>query len=166
MKIGYHLDRFFDVVLRGLAGFSGVLLVYVMLSVTLDVIMRYFLNKPQFWVGELAEYALLYITFTGTAWVLKRDSHVKIDILYAFLSQRQINILALVSSTIGIFICAVLTYYGAKVTWDHFERGIYNPTLMEFPKGPLLIIIPIGTLLLMIQFIRKSFTLLTELRAR
>ena len=166
MKIGYHLDRFFDVVLRGLAGLSGVLLVYVMLSVTLDVIMRYFLNRPQFWVGELAEYALLYITFTGTAWVLKRDSHVKIDILYALLSQRHINILGLVSSIIGIFICAVLTYYGAKVTWDHFARGMYNPTLMEFPKGPLLIIIPIGTLLLMIQFIRRSFTLLTELRTR
>ena len=166
MKIGYHLDRFFDVILRGLAGLSGVLLVYVMLSVTLDVIMRYFLNKPQFWVGELAEYALLYITFTGTAWVLKRDSHVKIDILYAFLRQRHIHILGLVSSIIGIFICAVLTYYGTKVTLDHFERGIYNPTLMEFPKGPLLIIIPIGTLLLMIQFIKKSFALLTELRTR
>lgn len=166
MKIRDHFDRFFDVILSGLAGLSGVLLVYVMLSVTLDVIMRYFLNKPQFWVGELAEYALLYITFTGTAWVLKRDSHVKIDILYAFLRQRHIHILGLVSSIIGIFICAVLTYYGTKVTWDHFERGIYNPTLMEFPKGPLLIIIPIGTLLLMIQFIRKSFALLTELRTR
>jgi C4-dicarboxylate transporter DctQ subunit len=109
MKIRNHFERFFDVTLSGLAGLSGILLVYVMLSVTLDVIMRYFLNKPQFWVGELSEYALLYITFTGTAWVLKRDSHVKIDILYAFLKQRQINILGLVSSIIGIFVCGPIT---------------------------------------------------------
>jgi len=166
MKIWNHFDRVLDAILSGLAGLSGALLVYVMLSVTLDVIMRYFLNKPQFWVGELAEYTLLYITFTGTAWVLKRDSHVKVDVLYALLKPKHINILELVSSIIGIFVCAVLTYYGTVVTWDHFQRGVYNPTLMEFPKGPLLMIIPIGTFLLMIQFIRKAFTTLGALKTR
>ena len=114
----------------------------------------------------MGEYALLYITFTGTAWVLKRDSHVKIDVLYAVLRPKQINMLEFVSSIIGIFVCAVLTYYGTVVTWDHFQRGVYNPTLMEFPKGPLLMIIPIGTFLLMIQFIRKAFTTLGALKTR
>lgn len=166
MKIREQLEKIFDAVLGGLASFSGILLVLIMLSVTMDVIMRYFLNRPQFWVGELAEYALLYITFTGTAWVLKRNSHVKIDILNAFLSPKHIIILGFVANIIGILVCAVLTYYGTKVTWDHFERGIYNPTLMEFPKGPLLMVIPVGTFMLLIQFIRKTFTILTDLRAR
>jgi TRAP-type mannitol/chloroaromatic compound transport system permease small subunit len=82
------------------------------------------------------------------------------------LGPKNINILGFVSGVMGIFVCAVLTYYGAKVTWDHFERGVYNPTLMEFPKGPLLIIIPVGTFLLLIQFIRKTLAILADLRAR
>ena len=150
----------------GFASLSGILLVYVMLSVTLDVILRYFFNRPQFWVGELAEYSLLYITFAGTAWVLKRDSHVKIDILNTILSPRHLCILNFISGIIGIFVCSVLTYYGTKVTWDHFERGMYNPTLMEFPKGPLLLIIPVGTFLLLIEFIRRTLKNFGELRTR
>jgi hypothetical protein len=45
-------------------------------------------------------------------------------------------------------------------------RGVYNPTLMEFPKGPLIAIIPTGAFLLFIQFIRRFFGLLKDLRMR
>ena len=114
----------------------------------------------------MAEYSLLYITFAGTAWVLKRDSHVKIDILNTLLSPRHVCILNFISNIIGVFVCSVLTYYGTKVTWDHFERGMYNPTLMEFPKGPLLLIIPVGTFLLLIEFIRRTLKNFEELRTR
>ncbi len=166
MGIRGLFNRVFDGVLDCFASLSGILLVYVMLSVTLDVVLRYFFNRPQFWVGELAEYSLLYITFAGTAWVLRKDAHVKIDILNTMLSSRHICLLNLISSIIGIFVCSVLTYYGTKVTWDHFARGMYNPTLLEFPKGPLLLIIPVGTLLLFIEFIRRTVENFKELRTR
>ena len=121
---------------------------------------------PQYWVGELAEYSLLYITFTGTAWVLRKDGHVKIDILMAHINPRKTQILEAIASVIGILVCALLTYYGVDVALDHMARGVYNPTLMEFPKGPLIAIIPIGAFLLFIQFIRRFFDLLKDLRMR
>lgn len=161
-----YLAAIYDAVLNALAFFAALLLVLLMLAVTLDVIMRYFLDLPQFWVGELAEYSLLYITFTGTAWVLRKDGHVKIDILMAHITPRKTKILDAVGSVIGIVVCAVLTYYGVDVAWDHIARGVYNPTLMEFPKGPLIAIIPIGAFLLFIQFVRRLVGLLKELRTR
>jgi TRAP-type C4-dicarboxylate transport system permease small subunit len=156
MKMRKYLNVFFDTVVDSLAFLSGALLILIMISISVDVIMRYFFNRPLFWVGELAEYALLYITFTGAAWVLKKDRHVKIDVLVAGLNPKKRYILDWFVNIICIFVCAVLTYYGAVVARDHFVRGVYNPTLMSFPKGPLLAIIPIGTLLLTIQFIRKA----------
>ena len=162
MKIIRYLETIFDFTVDALAFFAGVLLVLIMLSVSLDVVMRYFLNRPQFWVGEMCEYALLYITFTGTAWVLKRDGHVKIDILYTILNPKTKKILGVVVCVIGIFVCAVLTYFGVYVAWDHYVRGVYNPTLMSFPKGPLLAIIPVGTFLLMVQFFRRAVRSLTD----
>ena len=156
MKIRNYLNVLFDSVVDTLALLSGALLILIMMSISVDVILRYFFNRPQFWVGELSEYALLYITFTGAAWVLKNERHVKIDVLINRLNPKKKNILDWIVNIVCIFVCAVLTYYGIVVTWDHFVRGVYNPTLMSFPKGPLLAIIPIGTLLLMIQFIRKT----------
>lgn len=164
MKAIKYLEAIFDAILGALAFFAGVLLVLIMLCVSIDVIMRYFLARPLFWVGELAEYALLYITFTGTAWVLKRDEHVKIDVLTSRLGSRKRNIFVFSASMVGIFVCLVLTYYGVKVSWDHLVRGVYNPALLQFPKGPLLAIIPIGTSLLLIQFIRRALTLLRDLK--
>jgi len=162
MKLIKHLEAIFDAIVDAFAFLAGALVVLIMLFVSLDVIMRYFLNRPIFWVGELSEYALLYITFTGTAWVLKNDSHVKIDILIGWVNPKKRNIMDLSVSIICIFICVVLTYYGVKVAWDHFVRGVYNPALMSFPKAPLLAIIPIGSFLLLIQFIRRSFTSLKK----
>ena len=155
----------FDAVVNALAFFGALLIVLIMVCVTTDVVMRYFLNRPIFWVAELAEYALLFITFTGTAWVLKHDGHVKIDILTGQLTEGKGWVLEIVVSIIGIFICAVLTYFGAVVAWDHFERGIYNPSLLSFPKAPLLAVIPLGTFLLLVQFVVKMITLLKNREA-
>ena len=160
-----HIKSVFDAAVDALAFFGALLIVLLMVGVSIDVFMRYFLNRPIFWVGEVAEYALLFITFTGTAWVLKHDRHVKIDILTGQLKEGKSRVLEIVVSIIGIFICAVLTYFGAIVAWDHLERGIYNPSLLSFPKGPLLAVIPLGTFLLLVQFVVKMITLLRNREA-
>ena len=155
----------FDGLLNTLAFFGALLIVLIMICVTIDVVMRYFLNSPIFWVAEMAEYALLFITFTGTAWVLKNESHVKIDILTGMLKKEKARVLEILVNIIGIFVCAVLTYFGAVVAWDHFARGVYNPSLLSFPKGPLLAVIPLGTFLLLVQFAIKMITLLRNREA-
>lgn len=164
MNLKRHVSKIFDAILNALASFSGILVILIMLCVTVDVIFRYFLGCPQFWVGELSEYALLYITFTGTAWVLRTNDHVKIDILRPMLSEKMRHVLDLLVCMICIVVCVVLAYYGVKVTLDHFTRGIYNPSLMSFPKAPLLGIIPFGALLLLIVFIRNAFSLVKNLK--
>ena len=75
-----YLEAIFDTIINISAIFAGVLIILIMLCVCVDVIMRYFFNSPLFWVVELGEYAMLYITFTGAAWLLKTDGHVTIDI--------------------------------------------------------------------------------------
>ena len=160
-----RIKTVFDATVDALAFFGALLIVLIMVTVTIDVIMRYFLNRPIFWVAELAEYALLFITFTGTAWVLKHDRHVKIDILTGQLKEGKARVLEIVVSIMGIFICAPLTYFGVVVAWDHFARGVYNPSLLSFPKGPLLAVIPLGTFLLLVQFALKMITLLRNREA-
>ena len=148
------------------AVFCGVLVTLIMLSVSVDVIMRYFFNSPLFWVGELAEYAMLYITFTGTAWLLKKEGHVTIDILTVVIDSKTRNILGVITNILGVFISVFLTYYGAIVTWDHFLRSVYNPSLLQFPKAPLIAVIPFGSFLLLIQFMRKTLILLQDLKTK
>jgi TRAP-type C4-dicarboxylate transport system permease small subunit len=160
-----RIKSIFDGAANGLAFFGALLILFIMVTVTIDVVMRYFLNRPIFWVAEVAEYALLFIAFTGTAWVLKHDMHVKIDILTGVLNEDKARALEIVVCILGIFICAVLTYFGALVAWDHHARGVYNPSLLSWPKAPILAVIPVGTLLMTVQFILKMVTLLRKGKA-
>ena len=81
---------------------------------------------------------------------------MQVDILVTRLKPRTVALLGVVSSIIGIFISLVLTVFGTTVTWDYFQRGIYTPSVMEIPVYLIIMIIPIGSLLLLTQFIRRA----------
>ena len=76
-KVGVILDR----TLGFFAFLTGTILIFMMLSVSADVFMRYFLSKPIFWVVEVNEYAVIYATFLGAAWVLAKDGHIKVELV-------------------------------------------------------------------------------------
>lgn len=145
-----------DKVLDGMAFVAGCILIFIMLSVCMDVILRTFFKMPQIWVTEVIEVMLLYITFMGTAWLLREEGHVQVDIIISRLSPRTVSFLGILSSLIGIFISIVLTTFGASVTLDYYHRGVYTPSAMEIPVYLILIIIPIGSLFLLAQFIRRT----------
>ncbi len=165
MKLLTKLGSAFDRIIGVMAGAASVILAFAFLSVCVDVVMRYFLNRPMIWVEELTEESLLYITFLGAAWVLRREGHVKIDLVVNRLGWRAQTWLGIVSSIVGIVISLVLIYYGARVTWDQWVRGVYWTTTLSIPNAYYLVIVPIGSFLLLIQFLRRTYRQCIELRA-
>ena len=139
-----------------MAFLAGIILVFIMLSVGLDVILRYFFNRPMIWVTEVTECLLLYITFLGTGWLLRDEGHVKVDIILTRLKPESTAFLGILSSLVGIFVSIMLTFYGMSVTWNYFRRAIYTPTAMEIPVAAIILIIPIGSFMLLIGFIRRT----------
>ena len=154
--------KLFDRIINIMTYLAGILLVFIMLSVCLEVILRSFFNRPQIWVTEVTECLLLYITFLGTAWLLREEGHVKVDIILDRLKPKTITFLGILSSLIGLFVSLILAIYGLSVTWNYFQRGIYTPTAMEIPVFAILLIIPIGSSMLFIQFMRRTGKFITE----
>jgi TRAP-type C4-dicarboxylate transport system permease small subunit len=150
------LLKIFDRCLNFLSSLAGVILIFIMLSVCLEVIMRYFFNRPLIWVTEVTECLLLYITFLGTAWLLREDGHVRVDIMLNRLRPRVAAFLGIVNSVIGSFVALVLTWYGAIVMWDKFQRNVYTPSIMEIPIAAIIVIIPVGSIMLLTQFILRT----------
>src|SRR4030043_641609 len=103
---------FFDYLLEVLAVFGMVLLTFIMLSVCWEVITRYFLGRGTIWVDEICEYILLYITFLGTAWLLKNEWHVTMDIVIARLNLKTRLLINSVTSLLGALLCLILALAG------------------------------------------------------
>lgn len=138
-----------------MASLAGILIIFIMLSVSVNVLMRYVLDKPLSWVIELNEYALLYITFLASAWVARKDAHVKVDIVMNWVGPKAKTVLTLISALICFIVMVVIVIQGVEVAWDLFKRGVYNPTLLMFPKAPLVAIIPVGCFFLAFVFMHK-----------
>ena len=136
---------------------AGVLIIYLMLSVSAEVVMRYFLNRPTMWVIDVATIVLLNFTFLGAAWLLKREGHVKMDLVINRFNPLAQTVINITTSLFGAIVCVGLTWYGAKVTLEHFTSGIFQPTALELPSHLTLFMIPIGSFLLFIQFLIRTY---------
>jgi len=148
--------KIFDQVLKIMMVTAGIMLIFIMLSVCLEVILRTFFDVSLMWITEVTEIMLLYITFLGSAWVLREEGHVKVDIILSRLKPRSKAFSGIISSILGIFVSLTLTGFGFKVALDCYHKNIYTPTAMEIPMALIIIIIPLGCLMLFLQFIRRT----------
>ncbi|MHB8983910.1 MAG: TRAP transporter small permease [Carboxydocellales bacterium] len=158
-----RINRIIDLIFKGMLYLAGILIIFLMLSITLGIVMR-LMGRPLIWVIELNEYVLLYITFLVGPWVLRKDAHVRVDIVLNWVSPRIQTVLMVLNSLVGLCVSLLITFYGARVSLDLLLRGVYNPTLLSFPKGPLVAIIPIGFLLLSVQFLYQIINSWTKLK--
>jgi len=148
--------RIIDIVSVSFVWFSGLLMIFSLVSVCIDVVMRYFFNSPSGWILQISEYILLYIPFLSAAYVLKEDGHIKVDIILNCLSKKTKAILNTVTSILGALILFILTYYGVIVTYDFYIRKVPTLKYLKIPEFLVIIVIPIGCFMFALQFIRRA----------
>ena len=151
------VNRIFDRMLAALAVVAAVITLYLVLSVDFEVIMRYVFNRPTRWVVDFTEYALVYILFLAMAWALSREGHVKVDILLSMLPARKQRMLNIITSVAGAVGCAVFFWVTMWMTLDAFREGILLLRATIVPRGPIWMVMPIGSFFLTIQFVRRAW---------
>lgn len=123
--------------------------------ICIDVGLRYVFNRPVVGGNEIIEYALVYITFLGASWAVPRGAHIDIDVCVQAMPKFWQRICAFLSNLISLGVALVLTVFGAEVTWVAFMRGAFKPTVLQFPTWIVLLIIPIGSAVLAVRFLRE-----------
>ena len=158
MKLTEKVSNGFSRTLDSLGLVACILILFSMMLVVTDVVMRYFLNRPIQWTTEITEYSLLFIAFLGAAWVLKREGHVGMDLIVNRLGRRAQALLNTVTSIIGALIWLTITWFSVKATLEFYELGFFFFTTLRTPKFIIISIIPIGSALLFIQFMRRAYS--------
>jgi len=163
------VDRIFEGIEKGVVGLNKVLVFIasvmmagLMIVVCIDLALRYFFNSPLLWGTEVTEILLLYITFLGMAWVFREDGHVVIDVFTSKAVGRKKKILNGSSYFLVGIVSTVLIYYGFYTTYDHYVRGVYNPSIIETPISLIIIVIPVGSIPLFLEVLVKSWKLLKK----
>lgn len=145
-----------------MAVLGGLLLLFITFSIGYSIVTRKLDLPTPIWVVQFNEYALLWVTFLATAWILSKDKHVSVEFLVQFLGKKGRRTMALIHSLMGLGLCGVLCWYGMSTTWDYFVRGVIDVGAVNVPKSYILAVIPLGFLLLVLQFVRKAVAILFQ----
>jgi TRAP-type C4-dicarboxylate transport system permease small subunit len=132
---------------------AGILLWGQMVIVNIEIVSRYF-GRPTTWVAEISSILILWIPFMIGGWVLRKEAHVKMDLLVERLSPRSQALINFITSLIGVIVMSIVTVAGLLTTL--YWIGNKTPTMLMLPRSPIIGIIFVGSLLLTIQFLIRA----------
>jgi C4-dicarboxylate transporter DctQ subunit len=132
---------------------AGILLWGQMVIVNIEIVSRYF-GRPTTWVAEISSILILWIPFMIGGWVLRKEAHVKMDLLIEHLSPRSQALINFITSLIGVIVMFIVTVAGFLTTL--YWIGNKTPTMLMLPRSPIISIIFVGSLLFTIQFFIRA----------
>ena len=145
---------------RALALLLAVLLGFMVLAVTWQVVSRYVLGDPSGWTEELARFLLVWVGTLGGALAYQRRLHLGIDLLPDYLRRRgeKYNnpmtgtvigtvIAVIVDGSVLVFALAVLVVGGGALVALTLELEQYSPAL-GLPMALVYIALPVSGLVM------------------
>lgn len=131
-------------------------LIYLMVFLVFsEVVLRYVWNAPTTWSLELPQMIFGGYAMLAGGYCLLHGSHVSVDVFYERGSPRVKAILDIVGLLVLLAVCGLLLYWGGKIAWTYTVEWRHSQTAWAPPVAPLMMAIPLGALLLILQGLAK-----------
>jgi TRAP-type C4-dicarboxylate transport system permease small subunit len=147
-------------VMRGWDGLLAVLrwtsmgvLLFMMVSIAYDAIMRYAFSAPTSWSLEINSFLLVYLAVMGAAEAQRHDAHIRITYFKDKLPTRVRASVDIATALLGAVFCYIMVWRGGIMAWQALEYGERVSsslgTPMVYPYG----LLPVGFAALGLQFL-------------
>ena len=157
------IDRFTGPGIRILEKAGRIALLAMVMLITLDVVLRYFFNRPIKGSYELVEFMMVFLVFTGLAFTQQKKSHVAVSLLT---DKLPIGINAGLSCITGVLCVSIL----ALVSWRSIVQasavsaaGTCSGVLF-IPYHLFMWVVVTGAVLLTVQYLIDVFCAMEEVR--
>lgn len=148
-----NFDRLLDI----MAAMAGVILVFICAAVCYTIGMRYVFNSTTIWIMQTTEYALLWIVFLATTRLLRDGEHIITDIIHSHIHEKTRRYLDCVMFVVGGSSCMIMFYFSSSYMYECIVNNVTDVRAVTIPKWTVFSIIPLGSMLLAIQFFRMAF---------
>ena len=135
-----NLSVFFNIVNRYAGYLCAFLVVLMVVNVFLVVILRYLFGISFIWMQEMVRYLYAAVFMLCAAYTLARDEHVRVDIFYSKLKDRQKIIINVIGALLFLIpVCLCILYYSftyvinswAQLEGSLEERGLHAVYLLK-----------------------------------
>lgn len=153
MKILSWLDKHLEELFLVLSLISFVIIM------GLQVFMRYVVNYSLAWPEEISRYIFIWFAFIGVSYSVRTNSHLRIDILFQYLSKKMIRVVETISDVFFLFFSVIVLLVGINLFTTIFATMQTSPGL-GLPMAFVYLSLPVGfglTIIRLLQNIIKRF---------
>lgn len=123
----------------------GTVILYLMVSlITVDVIGRFFFDRPTYVADELSGYSLVAIIFLSLAQVQKEKRHIVSGVLIDRLKPDKRKWLEISTYTIALAFVVWFTWSTATATIQSYVLGTSTQTILRTPYWIPKLMLPLG----------------------
>jgi len=149
-----------------LALIAGIGIIAMILITGMEVVGRYFLNRPFHWVLEINEYIMVFAAFLGMAYTMQVGGHVAVDVIYKLYSEQNKHIAELIVAVLSLIVWAILTLKGLQQSLLYLERNIKSSTLLAVPQFYPMLLVVAGSLICCFQALLMIYDGATSLAGK
>lgn len=136
-----------------LRGTSIAVLLFMMLSIFYDTVMRYLFSAPTSWSLEINSFLIVYMAVMGAAEAQRAQAHIRIDLFPESCSDRGKALVGILTSAFGLVFCSIMVWRGFIMTSQALEFGERVSSDFGTPMFIPFAILPLGFGALGLQFL-------------
>lgn len=135
-------------------GYVGTVAVFAsVVIIVYEVLARYVFRWATIWEIEASVMLVIFTTFVGSAFALKNNAHVKMDMFIEGLKPSLRKKLNIVSSCLALSFCIYASVKGWQMWWEAYRLEWRSDSLWAPPLAIPYIFLPLGFVLISLQYI-------------
>jgi C4-dicarboxylate transporter DctQ subunit len=145
------VSRWWDRIEETLVGLLGLIALVIGL---LQVIGRYIdPARAISYAEEVIVYLIIWAIMIVSSQLVKRDGHVRPDLVLRLLSPRYLRIVEIFNCLVAIVFCAALVVYGWQIVDTSLLIDETSSTDLQFPMWIYYLALPVGSALMLVRYI-------------
>ena len=150
-----------DSVLKVTGWISALAILVMAVIVCYDVLARY-TGNPTIWAFDVVIYLLIWISFLGAAYGVKRDSHFRVTLIIERLNPKRAIWLHASNATVGMFFFLGVGIQGTKLVLKSIAQNLHTPTLFSVPLWVPQLGLALGAVLVSMAFFQKLVNIIAK----
>ncbi|MEM7777080.1 MAG: TRAP transporter small permease [Pseudomonadota bacterium] len=144
----------------------ALLIFYTLLVVTMsiEVIRREIFAYSSIWGEEIVRYAFIYLVWVGAAAAIKERAHIRIDVLFHYVSRRVKALLYLFGDLVMLAVALLAVYWSYETVAVSWKFGSVSHGL-RLPMVLFLAAVPLGFALMIFRLVQSIVRDLKDLAA-
>ncbi|WP_412506340.1 TRAP transporter small permease [Roseovarius sp. SYSU LYC5161] len=154
------MGRIYERILSGLAILGGLLLVFLVVVIGGEAILRLFNIGLIRGSVQFSEYALFSLAMLAAPWLLYHDGHLRVTVVLDNLAPRAKARVMLLTDFIGLAATTIALRFAFEVFGQSYQRGqlIFKDVVVS--EWLLQWQVPLALVLLVIEFLRRIYLML------